>query len=536
MVKAFISYRREALESVTDLVQSIEVSHDVWFDQRNELSQPWWQTILEQISDCDVFIAVFDPDYTASWYCMQELEYASALGKTLVPVLLPDVPAEPILPDSIDRFPRVRYEPGTRESQSEILKTLRTVATWQPPDNWPMPPAYPVPGVTELWDQLYHFPHSVSESDIYFSLSALKSRGADEFQLARLVDEFCQRDIKYEVGAQARALLDGRVNSDDHLADQQHLSELVDPIVKSALDSEETEHSEDARHVGTRTPDVRAGRRKFAIPLATLLVLVVGVAAWFQLKNGKPSKSLPVSFKSASTVYPTMIQIPGGPFEMGSATSEDKDEKPVRTVTVDPFSISETEITFDQYDAYIADSGIEEEPADDKGWGRADRPVINVSWHQASRYGQWLTDQLADNSSMTCGLPTEAEWEFAARGGANTAYHWGEDAGMANEYAWYGLDWTDGTQPIRKKEPNGFGLYDTAGNVWEWVQDCYRNSYEGAPIDGTAVLGDSCPSRSLRGGAFNDFQLILRAAIRFSNLPGNRVDDVGFRVVCRPHP
>lgn len=88
MARVFISYRREKVEEVTDLAKSIELSHHVWFDRLNAESLPWWDTILQQILNCDVFIAVYDPEYESSWYCLNELEYANSLGKTLMPVFL----------------------------------------------------------------------------------------------------------------------------------------------------------------------------------------------------------------------------------------------------------------------------------------------------------------------------------------------------------------------------------------------------------------------------------------------------------------
>ncbi|MFV0277666.1 MAG: formylglycine-generating enzyme family protein, partial [Parahaliea sp.] len=170
----------------------------------------------------------------------------------------------------------------------------------------------------------------------------------------------------------------------------------------------------------------------------------------------------------------------------------------------------------------------------DAGWGREQRPVINVSWDDAGRYSQWLGKQLDQN----CDLPTEAEWEYAARAGTTTKYSWGNGVGQDNANCdGCGSEW-DGKQtaPAGSFEPNRWDLYDMHGNVWEWVQDCWRDSYEGAPDDGSAWLeadGGNCRVRVLRGGSWYDAPDALRAAFRYGFGAVNR--NVGFRVVCRPH-
>ena len=164
---------------------------------------------------------------------------------------------------------------------------------------------------------------------------------------------------------------------------------------------------------------------------------------------------------------------------MGCVSGRDceDDERPVHTVRVERFELSKYEVTFEEYDRFTAATGRAR--ADDEGWGRGRCPVINVTWDDAVAYTQWLSQQTGERYR----LPSEAEWEYAARAGTSTAYSWGNEIGRnrANCYG-CGSRW-DGRQtaPVGSLSPNGWGLHDMHGNVWEWVQDCWNESYRGAP-------------------------------------------------------
>ena len=135
-----------------------------------------------------------------------------------------------------------------------------------------------------------------------------------------------------------------------------------------------------------------------------------------------------------------------------------------------------------------------------EGWGRGLRPVRNVSWYDAMAYTEWLWEQTGDRYR----LPTEAEWEYAARAGSTTAYSWGDSIGRnrANCDGCASLWDGERTALVGTFKANGWGLYDMHGNVWEWVQDCWNDNYEGAPTDGTAWLSGDCDRRVLRGGSW----------------------------------
>jgi formylglycine-generating enzyme required for sulfatase activity len=164
----------------------------------------------------------------------------------------------------------------------------------------------------------------------------------------------------------------------------------------------------------------------------------------------------------------------------------------------------------------------------DEGWGRGRRPVIYVSWQDAVEYAKWLSAQ----TGRRYRLPTEAEWECAARGGKETVYWWGNDwvKGSANCIG-CGSKWDKRTAPVGSFQPNPFGLYDTAGNVWEWVEDCWHDNYSGAPTDGSAwISGGNCARRVIRGGSWNNPSKDLRSSNRSSYYLDNRNFNIGFRL------
>ena len=204
-----------------------------------------------------------------------------------------------------------------------------------------------------------------------------------------------------------------------------------------------------------------------------------------------------------------MVVVPAGSFDMGSNTEY---ENPVHRVTIaKQFAIGRYEVTFDEWDRCVEEKGCKFRP-EDREWGRGKRPVINVSWLDTKDFLSWLSQK----TGKTYRLPSEAEWEYAARAGTNTPYWWGRDIGsrQANcrECA-TGL--SQQTQPVGSYAANPFGLYDTAGNVAEWVEDCWNDSYRAAPKDGSAWTSGQCRLRGLRGGSFDSPAKYVRSTARF---------------------
>ncbi|MBX9746458.1 MAG: formylglycine-generating enzyme family protein, partial [Hyphomonadaceae bacterium] len=218
---------------------------------------------------------------------------------------------------------------------------------------------------------------------------------------------------------------------------------------------------------------------------------------------------------------PEMMRLSGGAFLMGARASDDARpwELPLHEVTLAPYAIGVREVTFAEWDACVADGGCSAYLPPDRGWGRGDRPVMMVSWRDAQRYVRWLSDK----TGRPYRLPTEAEWEFAARAGTETRYWWGDafepDRAPSRQ--------TADTGTIAE---NPFGLRGVTGNVAEWVEDCYANSFVDAPNTGAAVSRGDCARRVTRGGSWRDGAASLRIASR--SRVGQTVRDagIGFRV------
>ena len=224
---------------------------------------------------------------------------------------------------------------------------------------------------------------------------------------------------------------------------------------------------------------------------------------------------------------PAMQTIHGGKLVMGSERDPLAiEERPVHEVSIADFAIGRNEVTFDEYDAFARDTG--RKLPDDQGWGRGQRPVINVTWEDARDYARWLSGKTGQRYR----LPTEAEWEYAATGGSDSYYWWGYEVGngLANCFN-CGSRW-DGwqTAPIGSFGENPYGLQNTAGNVMEWVEDCYHPNYEGAPDDGSAWSEADCGQQVVRGGAFNRPVDALRATYRSHFDQTARLPMVGFRL------
>ena len=320
----------------------------------------------------------------------------------------------------------------------------------------------------------------------------------------------------------------GEVASDDGLYTRHLVEALREPGVQAMELFTRVSEAVEAASEGRQVPAVN-----FA-----------GAAGRFVFRRGVAVRTAdPVPTYAASDVFrdcrscPEMVVIPAGTFQMGSPASEERrydNEGPRHSVSLRSFAMGTKEVTFDEWDACVRGGECSGYRPDDEGWGRGARPVINVSWEHAQAYVSWL--------SATTGaryrLPSESEWEYAARAGTTTPFHTGAmistDQANYNGYYTYGSGrhgtYRGRTTPVGTFAPNAFGLYDVHGNVWEWVEDCWHDDYRGAPSDGTAwTRGGNCGRRVLRGGSWSDTPRHIRSANRDWDYPGLR-GGVGFRV------
>ncbi|EGV19302.1 formylglycine-generating enzyme family protein [Thiocapsa marina] len=223
---------------------------------------------------------------------------------------------------------------------------------------------------------------------------------------------------------------------------------------------------------------------------------------------------------------PTLAKLPGGRFRMGRNLTVASDFGPAREVEIAPVLMGVYEVTFGEYDRFARATG--RGLPKDFGWGRGNRPVVGVSWADARDYTSWLSRE----TGRSYRLPSEAEWEYAARAGGRGSYWWGfgleENRAVCFDC---GSAWDNrSTAPVGSFESSPFGLHDTAGNVMEWVADCYRPGYDDAPRDGRARTDGPCTYRVARGGAFNKPSASMRTYVRARFVPGTRLDMLGFRV------
>jgi formylglycine-generating enzyme required for sulfatase activity len=220
-----------------------------------------------------------------------------------------------------------------------------------------------------------------------------------------------------------------------------------------------------------------------------------------------------------------MVVIPAGEFDMGS--TDPAAESPAHHVVVArPFAVGRREVTFAEWDQCVAAGGCKYTPSD-HGWGRGERPVIDVSWDDATGFVAWLSHK----TGQTYRLLSEAEWEYAARGGTSSSYWWGRDIGSGRANCQEcGAGAGRQTVPTGSFRPNAFGLYDTVGNAAEWVQDCWNASYRSAPRDGSAWMSGDCTLHVLRGGSFANKANAVRSASRFRYDEDVRYYANGFRV------
>jgi sulfatase modifying factor 1 len=314
-------------------------------------------------------------------------------------------------------------------------------------------------------------------------------------------------------------------------------------------------------------------RKLFIIIIA--IFCVMGLTAQAQVTQEQPTRKASATKathpEKAGGTYrncqgcPQMVVIYAGRFDMGSHDSEDgrsDDEGPVHSVNITEFAIGKTEITRGQFAEFVKETRYS---TGDKCWTLEDgkykerkgswrepgypqddnNPAVCINWNDAQAYVKWLSHK----TGRKYRLPTEAEWEYAARGGTGTARYWGSNPDDACAYAngadktaqaliqgatsWSIQRCTDGfayTAPVGHFKPNAFGLYDMLGNVWEWTEDIYHADYKGAPTDGSAWQGDG-DKRLLRGGSWNNSPRDVRAAVRYKSDPGLRFSSFGFRVV-----
>ena len=233
----------------------------------------------------------------------------------------------------------------------------------------------------------------------------------------------------------------------------------------------------------------------------------------------------PAGFKFKDCDFcPPLVVVPRGEFTMGS--SEHPHEKPTHKVKItSAFAIGQYEVTYEEWDRCVDAGSCRYRP---EFHGSPREAIGNLSWDDANTYLKWMSEK----TGQVYRLPSEAEWEYAARAGTGKRYWWGDEAGSGKANCTDCGSASNG-QPsaVGSYKPNSFGLYDTAGNMAEWVQDCWNESYQGAPADGSAWTKGNCGLRGLRGGSFGNKSSFIRSSSRFRYDSDVRYEANGFRVL-----
>lgn len=298
-------------------------------------------------------------------------------------------------------------------------------------------------------------------------------------------------------------------------------------------------------------PETSKTMKQFISSVAIVLSACLAHSAWAQAITGKgfipdengtnldaPRLGKLSSGLTPGTVIkdcaecPEMVVLPAGSFLMGSPPDPEPDpfsnerprvnglpnEKPQHRVQMQSFAIGKYEVTQEQWYAVVGNN-----PSANKG---RTFPVERVTWDEV----QDFIVKLNQKTGQRYRLPSEAEWEYAARGGSSSTYPFGESDNELHVYAWFNAI-ANKTNPVGLKRPNQFGLFDMLGNVYEWTQDCWHDTYAGAPIDGSAWVA-SCTGnlRVLRGGSWAKPTALMRSATRATRIPDIRLSDFGFRL------
>ena len=527
-LKIFISYsRKDSAAFVDELVPGLEVAGFAPFLDRFDIAagEEWEARLGGLIAQSDTVVFVISPEAVKSEQCTREVDRTHALSKRLLPVVFKKVPERDV-PEKLRRLQWIYFDgqPGFTRPLLQLAEALR---------------------VDLLWIRDH---------------TRLAERATDWDERGRPESLLLRGDA---VDAAKRWMADRKAGAPE-------ITEAQRAFVKASREAETTRLEEERAQIEVirKAQEATAQQqRRIGRLLGGLAMLVggsiLGIIAWFNQSrieqvwnehwNVEPYRRanfdkyvLPAArergltegdaFRECAKNCPEMIVIPAGSFTMGSAESEKgrrAREGPQHEVTIAKrFAVSKSEVTWDEWGACVDYGDCPH--ISDSAWGRGTRPVINVTWGQVKQYVAWLSKMTGQNYRLL----TEAEWEYAARAGTNTAYPWGDEIGNGNaNCSGCGSQWADDeenpkTAPVASFTPNAFGLHDMNGNVWEWVEDCYQSNYKEAPTDGSALITRDCINHVIRGGSWIVWQFpqSARSASRDNYAKDQLRSFVGFRV------
>ena len=530
-MKIFISYSSKDRELVTALEEDLKaLGHEIWFDP--ELSyrggQKWWDTILANIRTCDLFLLALTPNALASPACQSEYEYAHALDKRILPILMTAVDIA-ALPTELQELQFVDYTNRSVRKALALAGSLGNLPAIRPvPEPSPDEPPVPLSPLARLGQELDALTLSSNKQiELLFKLETLfnasLTRNGAEVLLRKLYDH---PDLAFRVGDRIRSLI-------PDIDGAQPVEKLTEPSSNTKT---------------RRGLPLRGG----AVAIAAVVIIVVAALILRQpgttpagISTPTPIPLIAAQITATDTISasltptrllasPTaslnapvvnniwtplvqqfngvdMVLVPLGCFMLGSNIGND-DEKPVTKICFDkPFWIDRTEVTQAQFKQF---GGLAATPPYFKG---DNRPVENISWSEARDFCK----------RRGVRLPTETEWEFAARGPDDLIYPWGNSPDTTKSV--YNRAGSEGTAEVGSI-PGGaswVGALDLSGNVWEWVSTIYKR-YPYAVDDGRESNADSTSARVIRGGSWS-ISDVIRAAGRAGQIPSQKGISIGFR-------
>jgi formylglycine-generating enzyme required for sulfatase activity len=504
-LKVFISYSRAEQTFADEVGDGLEFegSFNVTIDRSSIVEGEDWKARLGAlIADADTIVFILSPASAKSDVCAWEVEEAARLSKRVIPVL-----AKPL-------------------------------------EGVPAPPRLAALNYVRFDDRTY-----------IAGLAALSRALKADLDWIREHTRLLARAMEWQAGGRsANRLLTGDDIANANAWAARRSKDAPEPttlhldFIKESEEAEVARSSVERQRLEREKSALRRGQRALAGAAGLFACIIIGAIGWYKqdflkeqyywrvvmrpsvltANQEKDKAANPGSdFKECSNGCPTMIVVPAGKFQLGSLEdSIDENERPQHEVTIaKPFAVGRTDVTFDEWGGCVA-AGACPKVSDD-GWGRGDRPVIEVSWEEAKGYITWLKRMTGKDYRLL----SEAEWEYSARAGNQGRWSFGDDEAQLGEYAWFIENSDHKTQPVAKKKPNAFGLYDMHGNVWQWVEDPYHKKYHGAPSDGSVwSQGGDVSNRVLRGGSWFNRPQNLRSTNRSGGTAENRELDLGFRV------
>jgi formylglycine-generating enzyme required for sulfatase activity len=499
--KVFISYSRKDMAFADKLEAALNArGFEILIDRQEIFAfEDWWKRIEALIGGADTVVFVLSPDAVKSDIALKEVTHAASLNKRFAPIVCRRV-EDSAVPEALRRLNFIFFDdPAQFEASAhKLAKALQTDIGWirrhtefgQAAQRWMergraggllLRP--PVLDQAEAW-QAFRPPGAPSPTEE--------------------TEAFIAASRKVEVAARRRsrilnvALYTMLIGIILVLVGWMNEAWLVDQW------------------------------RWFTVTRPYMLALVRPHVLTAEVERSKRPGD---SFRECSKDCPEMLVVPAGEFIMGSPASEEgrnnNEGRQHKVIFARSFAVAKFDVTFDDWDDCVAYGDCER--VSDPGYWRSWHPVVNVTWDDARRYAAWLSRMTGKPYRML----SEAEFEYAARAGTQTAYPWGDKIGNSNaNCVGCGSQWDNRKpSPINSFAANRFGLQAMHGNVWQWTEDCWHEDYKGAPEDGSAwVEGGDCSRRVVRGGSWRNDPRLLRSAVRDKGRTGDRSDDLGFRV------